>query len=112
MTTTAVATPDEPAKTPAPPWVDLLAKVLRDGPPSLPNRLCNTDTATMFDGDNPADVDDAVATCNRCSHIVECREWSRKQKPKALSGVVAGELREWVEHPSRRPRVHQEATHA
>lgn len=93
-------------------WIDLIAAVLRDGPPRLPDRLCGTDTAQLFDGTDEADVADAVELCGRCCHQTECREWSSTQSVKRVSGVVGGELREWVEHPSRIRKARQEATHA
>jgi hypothetical protein len=81
--------------TTAPPWVELLAAMLRESP-ALPNALCRNDAA-LFDGDDPADIADAIELCLCCPVLERCRAHHSKLPPKAVSGIVGGEYRPFPE---------------
>jgi hypothetical protein len=86
----------------APGWVLLLEAVLRKSI-SLPNALCRTsERAHVFDGANGEDVAAASAICRQCPEIQRCRDWASGLSERQLSGVVAGEHREWYAHRSLR----------
>jgi WhiB family transcriptional regulator, redox-sensing transcriptional regulator len=85
------------------PWENLLVAILR-GTPKLPNALCRNRPAE-FDAADDEQATEAAALCRRCPDRQPCRVWADGLPDSAVSGVVAGELREWVSHPSlRRPR--------
>jgi hypothetical protein len=73
----------------APAWLVLAAEVLREAP-RLPGALCSG-RGTLFDGDDTASRDAAVALCQRCPALPDCRDWlaalPRSSRPP---GVVFG----------------------
>jgi hypothetical protein len=84
--------------------IRLLAGILA-GSPRLPDALCRNRSPEVFDGETEADVTEAIALCQRCPDRAPCARWAASLPDKAVSGVIAGELREWVSHESlRRPR--------
>ncbi|WP_235633005.1 WhiB family transcriptional regulator [Mycolicibacterium fluoranthenivorans] len=67
--------------------------------PALPGALCRG-VPELFDSEEPDDVAEAVALCERCPALEACRTWTDGLRyPSLPSGVVAGRRR------SRRPRV-------
>jgi hypothetical protein len=90
--------------TAAPGWVLLLESMLRQSI-SLPGALCRGHGGGPFDGSSDDDVAEASAICSRCPEIQRFRDWASSIPKRKLSGVVAGEHREWYSHGSlRKPR--------
>ena len=89
------------------PWVELLAAVLRDTP-RLPGALCRQRTE-LFDGDDAEDAHEAAELCGHCPAREPCAAWAHTLAHNEAHGVLAGERREWVSHPSVR---REKATHA
>jgi hypothetical protein len=83
---------------PEPDVYELFGQILR-GTPKLDGALCRG-RSQLFDSDDPLDVDDATAICHQCPALQACAEWAATQRHDKLSGVIAGELREWCQHPS------------
>jgi hypothetical protein len=84
----------------APPWLPLLERVLAQSPP-LPGALCRG-RPELFDATDDDSRAEAVTLCWRCPELARCQAWVTGLPDSAVSGVVAGELREWVSHPSLR----------
>jgi hypothetical protein len=57
----------------APTWLLLAAEVLHRVP-RLPGALC-TGQPALFDGDDAAGRDAAVALCQQCPALPDCRQW-------------------------------------
>lgn len=87
--------------TTAPPWVSLLAAVLRESP-KLEDRACSVDTAELFDeADDPGTVEAALALCLTCPALDKCQSWYESLPPsKRPEGICAGR----VNKPKHRPR--------
>lgn len=79
-------------------WVDALSVILR-GTPKLPGALCRQRPG-LFDGDTEDDVEQAAALCRRCPERQPCGDWAATLKHNQAHGVLAGQYREWVSHPS------------
>lgn len=76
----------------APPPKDLVAlacKVLA-GLPKFPRKPLCAGRPHLFDGDDPAGIDTAIAMCNICPCLESCKAWVATQAPNQLSGVLAG----------------------
>jgi len=79
-------------------WLELLARIVR-GMPNLADAACRG-RHELFDADESADPDEAaerharaVALCQRCPALAECRSWvDNLPPPRRPSGVVAGRL--------------------
>lgn len=84
----------------AAPWVDLCAAILR-GTPKLPGALCRR-RAELFDGDDDQDAREAAELCGRCPARMPCGAWADTLRHNEAHGVLAGEHREWISHPSLR----------
>lgn len=82
------------------PWVDLTAAILR-GTPRLPGALCRG-RADLFDSDNDRDALDAAELCGRCPSREPCAAWAAGLRHDEAHGVLAGQHREWIAHPSLR----------
>jgi WhiB family transcriptional regulator, redox-sensing transcriptional regulator len=80
------------------PWVEAVAAILR-GTPKLPGALCR-DRSELFDGDNEDTAGRAAAICLRCPARRPCGAWANRLAHNQAHGVLAGEYREWVSHPS------------
>jgi hypothetical protein len=89
------------------PWIELLAAVLRDTP-RLTGALCR-ERAELFDAVDGSDAHRAAELCGRCPAREPCTAWANTLAYNQAHGVLAGELREWVAHPSLR---REKATHA
>lgn len=71
------------------PAIDLLMLVLQRVP-KLPGALCRG-RPRLFDSEEPADVAEAVALCERCPALDACRAWADGLSyPARPPGVVAG----------------------
>ena len=75
------------------PWCELTAVIL-DGMPALPNALCRRTPPQLFDGDTDETRATAIAICQRCPEIQNCRQWvATLPQSRRPSGVVAGKYR-------------------
>lgn len=90
-------------------WIELVGAVLR-GVPSLNGALCRNSDPRLFDGDDDETAERAAAICRRCPALRECGDWAAALRHNEANGVLAGQRREWVSHPSearkRGRRVH------
>jgi len=87
----------------AEPWVDLIAAALR-GTPKLPGALCRQ-RSELFDGDRDQDAREAAELCGDCPAREPCGSWADSLRHNQMHGVIAGQRRQWVSHPSvRRPK--------
>jgi WhiB family transcriptional regulator, redox-sensing transcriptional regulator len=87
-------------------WVDLIAEVLR-GTPRLPGALCRQ-RSELFDGDDDQDAHQAAELCHWCPAREPCAAWADTLAYNQAHGVLAGQRREWISHPSlRRDRAAQ-----
>lgn len=84
------------------PWVAAIAAIVR-GTPKLPGALCRGHSDT-FDGDDEETAEHAAAICRRCPALQPCSEWSGTLPHNQAAGVLAGQYREWVSHPSVQKR--------
>jgi hypothetical protein len=82
------------------PWLELTAAILR-GTPKLPGALCRQRT-DLFDGDNEHDAHQAAELCGHCPAREPCAAWADTLAHNQAHGVIAGEQREWISHPSLR----------
>ena len=82
------------------PWVEAISPILRGVPP-LRGALCRQ-RPELFDGDNNEDTRQSAALCARCPAREPCAAWADKLRHNQIDGVVAGERREWISHPSLR----------
>jgi hypothetical protein len=83
-------------------WDGLLGALA--GVPALPDAACRG-LAQEFDVTDPIDAEPAIRICrSHCprSTYQACRSWAQSQPPNTLSGVVGGEIYEWVSHQSLR----------
>ncbi|RFZ05437.1 Transcriptional regulator WhiB [Mycobacterium marinum] len=83
----------------APGWVDLCAAILR-GTPKLPGALC-AGRAELFDGDTDEAATRAMLLCRHCPARDPCGDWADQLRYNQAHGVLAGQHREWVSHPSQ-----------
>jgi hypothetical protein len=70
------------------------------GTPKLAGALCRG-RSELWDSDDLADIDDAIAICHQCPALEACAEWSAGLKHNEANGTLAGEFREWISHPSQ-----------
>ncbi len=82
------------------PWVELTAAILR-GTPKLPGALCRR-RSDLFDGADDQDARDAAELCGRCPAREPCANWADTLRHNQINGVIAGQHREWISHPSLR----------
>lgn len=82
------------------PWVELTAAILR-GVPRLEGALCRR-RAELFDGDDDQAARDAAELCGWCPAREPCAAWADRLAHNQAHGVIAGQHREWVSHPSLR----------
>ena len=81
--------------------------------PSLPDALCIGRYELFDEPDKNEDPDDvtyrherAVALCEACPELDHCGAWLAGLKPKAVTGVIAGEIRNPPKpYPRRRQRL-------
>lgn len=87
-------------------WVELTAAIL-SGVPKLSGALCRRRPG-LFDANDEVTADHAAAICRRCPALQACGEWAAGLRHNQSNGVIAGQLRPWVSHPSelqkRQPR--------
>jgi hypothetical protein len=83
-----------------PGWVPLLETVLAQSPP-LPGALCRG-RPDIFDATDENRRTEAIALCQHCPELDRCRAWAAALPHNGIHGVIAGEYREWVSHPSLR----------
>jgi hypothetical protein len=75
------------------------------GIPKLPDAACRG-RSDLFDGATEEDIAEATAVCSRCPELNACKRWADMLPHNGIHGVIAGEYREWVSHPSvRRPKL-------
>jgi hypothetical protein len=58
----------------------------------------------VFDATDGNRRTEAIASCRRCPKLARCQAWVASLRDSAVSGLVAGELRKWVSHPTLRRR--------
>ncbi|MBZ4558588.1 hypothetical protein GBO17_14245 [Mycobacterium avium subsp. hominissuis] len=80
--------------------LELIGSILR-GVPSLPGALCRNADPTLFDGDDDETAERAAAICRRCPALEECGDSADNMRHSQINGVVAGQFRQWVSHPSQ-----------
>lgn len=80
------------------PWVEAIAAIVA-GTPKLPGALCRQHPA-LFDGEDQESADRAAAICQHCPAIEQCAAWAGGLKHNQAHGILAGEHRVWVSHPS------------
>lgn len=80
-------------------WIELTAAVL-SGVPKLPGALCRGH-AELFDARTDEAASLAVGLCGLCPSREPCAAWAAKLPHNGAHGVLAGERREWVSHPSQ-----------
>lgn len=80
------------------PWIELTAAILR-GTPRLPDALCRGHVE-LFDADSEETATRAVALCRQCPDRQPCAAWANTLRHNQANGVLAGQLRLWVSHPS------------
>jgi hypothetical protein len=78
-------------------WEGLVAAIIA-GSPRLRDAACRG-RAGLFD--SLEDADTAIAICGSCPELAPCRRWANALAHDEIDGVVGGELRAWVSHPSR-----------
>jgi WhiB family redox-sensing transcriptional regulator len=84
----------------APPWLLLIAEVVRRAP-RLPGALC-TGRPELFDGDDTAAREAAAALCRACPSLAACRQWVRSlPRSSRPPGVVAGPISGCVDMTQR-----------
>jgi len=71
--------------------------------PSLERGLCVNLWDTFDATDDPAAVEKAKSLCQQCPVLARCAEWSARYDDNQLSGIIAGQVREWS--PTRRRKV-------
>jgi hypothetical protein len=69
--------------------------------PSLPLAACKG-LSDLFNGDTVEDIAEAIAICHRCPELLPCRRYSQTLSATQIHGVIGGEYREWLSHPSLR----------
>ena len=82
----------------AEPWVDAVAAIVR-GTPRLSGALCRH-RAELFSGRNEEDARAAVELCGSCPAREPCATWSETLRHNEIDGVIAGQKRVWISHPS------------
>ena len=80
------------------PWIEAVAAILR-GTPRLPGALCR-DRSEIFDAADEDTASRAAAICQHCPALQACGKWADTLRHNQASGVLAGEFRQWVSHPS------------
>jgi WhiB family transcriptional regulator, redox-sensing transcriptional regulator len=89
------------------PWIELTAAILR-GTPRLPDALCRG-RVELFDADDEETASRAAAVCRRCPARQPCSAWANGLAHNQINGVIAGQFRQWVSHPSE-IRIRQKGT--
>lgn len=79
-------------------WPELVGAILR-GVPSLPGALCRQRPG-LFDGDDDETAEGAAAICRRCPALQACGARVDTLRHNQVNGVLAGQRREWISHPS------------
>lgn len=87
------------------PWIDLLAVVLADTP-RLPGALCR-ERPGLFDGDDDESAAVAADLCGRCPAREPCADWAATLRYDKIDGVIAGQRRTWLSHPSHVRKANQ-----
>jgi WhiB family transcriptional regulator, redox-sensing transcriptional regulator len=82
------------------PWIELTAAILR-GTPRLEGALCRR-RPELFDAEDDEAASRAAAICSQCPERKPCGAWADTLRHNQVNGVLAGELRLWVSHPSER----------
>jgi len=82
------------------PWVEAVAAILA-GVPRLEGALCRQ-RAELFDGADDQDARDAVELCAHCPAREPCAAWADSLRHNQAHGVLAGQRRQWISHPSLR----------
>jgi hypothetical protein len=81
-----------------------ILEAIRDGTPALPGARCKGRTEWDHT-DDPELTEYAINQCFQCPALQRCSDWSSTLTHRQLPGVVAGEVREWIQHPSRRRKT-------
>jgi hypothetical protein len=77
-------------------YQDLLQAI--SGIPKLPGAACRHQHALFED---PERVAEAITICETlCPSLRACREWSDTLRFNQIDGVIGGQHRIWVSHPS------------
>jgi WhiB family transcriptional regulator, redox-sensing transcriptional regulator len=85
------------------PWVEAVAAIVR-GTPRLLGALCR-ERAELFDGDDDQGAREAAELCGDCPAREPCAAWADSLRHNQINGIIAGQRRQWVSHPSvRRPK--------
>ncbi|MCV7101530.1 WhiB family transcriptional regulator [Mycobacterium palustre] len=80
------------------PWADAIAAICR-GVPRLAGALCR-DLPELFDAADDETARQAAELCGRCPAREPCAAWASTLAHNEASGVLAGQRRVWVSHPS------------
>jgi hypothetical protein len=80
-----------------PDWIDLI-KTIVAGTVKLEDAACAGLHDVMDDVDDPAAGLSVCASCPTATRA-RCSDWAAGLTDRDISGVVAGEVREWVQHP-------------
>jgi WhiB family transcriptional regulator, redox-sensing transcriptional regulator len=80
------------------PWLELTAAILR-GVPRLEGVLCHRLT-DLFDGGDEQDAREAAELCGHCPAREPCGQWANTLRHNQINGIIAGQHREWISHPS------------
>lgn len=87
------------------PWADAIAAICA-GVPRLPGALCRR-RAELFDARDDETTRQATELCARCPARQPCAAWASTLAYNEAYGVLAGQRRVWVSHPSliRKPNA-------
>jgi WhiB family transcriptional regulator, redox-sensing transcriptional regulator len=87
------------------PWIEAVAAILR-GVPRLEGALCRR-RAELFDGNDDQDSRAAAELCGHCPARQPCAAWAETLRHNQINGIIAGQHRVWVSHPSvaKRPAL-------
>lgn len=80
------------------PWAAAIAAILT-GVPRLPGALCRR-RPELFDARDDDSARQAAELCARCPARQPCADWADTLKHNEAYGVLAGQHRQWVSHPS------------
>jgi hypothetical protein len=73
----------------------------RDSPrrTAVAGALCR-EHARLFDGDDDENAREAAELCGHCPAREPCRAWADTLRHNQINGIIAGQHRGWVSHPS------------